>query len=93
MKTSRITRKDLERAVKALNEQTGHAVDAWRRVGDRNIANVGTYVVDGAYGGWKVCQIVSESGGEKEITSGYRPARETLAQLRAFSDGIAVGRA
>ena len=89
---TRITRKDLDRAVEALNVRTGNAVEAWRR-DDRSRANVGTYVVRGAYGGWKIAQIVSESGGERDVTTGYRPARETLELLYAYKAGLSAGRA
>jgi hypothetical protein len=47
----------------------------------------GCYVLDCAYGGYRLAQIVSETGGERNITPRYGAA-VTADLIRAYMDGI-----
>jgi hypothetical protein len=90
---NRITRKDLEQAVRVLNRlagqpesDTGWVPDDTRPNGSRAI--IGQYVLSGAYGGWRLEQIISEGGGIKAITQGFEPARVTYGLIVAYTDGM-----
>lgn len=82
----RVTIKDLQILVDQLNQITGH--DA-----GNNRTSVGTYVISGAYGGHKLDQIVSDSGGVRHITrTGYTTKRDLYYQISAYMDGVTAGR-
>jgi hypothetical protein len=49
---------------------------------------VGRYYAQGAYGGWKLVQIVNEGGGERAITAGYTTRRELYALIHAYREGM-----
>jgi hypothetical protein len=54
----------------------------------RNVATVGAYYLDGAYGGWALYRVVSESGGVEDVfRCGHRAKRELYLMLEAFLDG------
>ena len=69
-----ITMKNLEGALKRLNN------------GEESAYNkVGCYVLDGAYGGWKLAQIVNEQGGQSDIScGGFVSKRELWNQIQAI---------
>ena len=55
-------------------------------------ANVGTYYLAGAYGGYKVEKIVSETGAVSDpIRGGYMTKRELYNVLWAFINGMEEG--
>ncbi len=83
----RISKKDLETQVEILNEMTGHALKAWEKADDGMKANVGTYVLDWAYGGVRLSQITGESGGQRDIT-GRATKTETYWRIQAFRNGL-----
>jgi hypothetical protein len=83
----RINKKDLETQVEILNEMTGNALKAWERTGDGLRANIGTYVLDWAYGGVRLSQITGESGGQRDIT-GRATKAETYWRILAFRNGL-----
>ena len=86
---TRIKLADVRRRVNYLNDLTGHDSEAYTR--DENgkfRANVGTYVLDRAYGGNKLARIVSESGGEQNVTQGYVPLRQIYYEINAYISGI-----
>lgn len=77
----RITWKDLERAATRLNRAKGTPEHAY--IG--NVAQIGNYHIDGAYGGVKLVQIVSEGGGIRCISQGgYIPKRELYNQIHGM---------
>ena len=87
--TTRINQSDLEAVVNRINRATGNNLEAVTRGEDGKYTyNIGTYVLDGAYGGWKLQQIMSDGGGVTNITSGYIPKRELYYQMQAFLAGI-----
>ena len=94
----RITRKNLENLVNTLNKVTGHSTEAYSNnaehlsTGRPLTANIGTYVISGAYGGWALHQMDNESGGERDVLStGHIPARELFNLIHAYWRGMEVG--
>jgi hypothetical protein len=48
-------------------------------------ANVGAFVLDGAYGGWKLARICSDGGGQSDVSSGgFVTKRELYDQLHGM---------
>ena len=87
----RITIKHLRAAVDRLNDLFGYPRDAY--VAERDAqggltANAGTFTLDCAYGGYRLCQMCA-GGGERDIT-GRDTARNAYDQIRAFTDGAAA---
>lgn len=91
---TRYTQKDIDGALRGLNITAGFtAAEAdsplWYTDTDgERRAMVGRYYVQGAYGGWKLVQIVNEGGGERSITAGYSPRRELYALIHAYREGM-----
>jgi len=84
----RVTIKTLRELVDALNEQTGNPAKVWSTdENGNNKAHISAYVLDAAYGGYRLCQIVSAGGGERDLTP-RGTARECADQIRAFMAGI-----
>lgn len=56
--------------------------------GSRLTANVGRYVLDGAYGGWTVHRLMNIGGGvDTPVTYGHVPARELYGLIHAWLSG------
>lgn len=77
----RYTRHDAEMAFERLAKKLGKdsSEPVWTRVGDRNVARVGAWILDCnfVYGGFVIAEIVSEGGGESHPLGERRmPARE-----------------
>jgi hypothetical protein len=93
----RYTTKDIEGALRGLNITAGFtAAEAdsplwYTDTGGERRAMVGRYYVQGAYGGWKLVQIVNEGGGERSITAGYTTRRELHALIHAYREGMGAG--
>lgn len=90
---STITKANLEHLCNLINKATGNKLEAYSK--DENgkfRSNVGTYVLSGAYGGWKLEQIVSYGGGIRSITNGYISKRDLYYQMSAYLDGIEAGK-
>ncbi len=89
---SRTTIKTLRAQVAALNRACGMPEEAWVHAEDGRIcAVVGCYVLDCAYGGYRLAQIVGESGGERNVTD-RNGAAVTAELIRAYAAGIERGR-
>jgi len=87
--SNRITQKDLENLVERINKKTGHATEPYSSEGGKFTANIGTYLLDYAYGGVKLVQLVSEGGGITVISSGgYGTKRDLYNWLWAFLAGL-----
>ena len=81
----RITQANLEGSVKRLNAMTDSPEAPYKRINDRCVAQVGCFLLDGAYGGWKLARIVSESGGQTDISSGgFVSKRELYNQIHSL---------
>jgi len=79
--TQRVTQKQLENMVEAINTVKGYAIKPYTN----GRANIGTYYIDGAYGGVKLVQIESDTGGVRTISqNGYGTKRELLAFLHGM---------
>jgi|TARA_R100000482_G_C5042163_1_gene108840 hypothetical protein len=86
--SSRITKENLQNVLDRINQATGHKLEAWTQdETGRYRANVGTYVLDWAYGGVALSQLTNEGGGERDIT-GRGTKRETYYRMHAFLDGV-----
>ena len=86
--SSRITKQQLQNLLDRINQATGHTLEPWTQdETGRPRANVGTYVLDWAYGGVRLSQLTNESGGERDIT-GLGTKRETYCRMQGFLDGI-----
>ena len=89
--TQRTTINTLRTLVDNLNDYTGHPRNAWEPAmdgtGSRSIE--GCYVLDCAYGGYRLAQIVSAGGGERNITPRYGAAI-TADLIRAYMDGVRI---
>ena len=88
----RTSRKCIEAIVSRINEATRVEITEWRTIQEhgspRNVAPVGAYTLDCAYGGYSLHRYVSE-GGAVEAVIDYRVgAGEMERLLRAFLAGI-----
>ena len=82
----RTTKKTLRELVYTLNDMAGKT--AYQRLDNGSlVANIGVYVLDCAYGGYRLCQIVSKTAGERDITPRYG-ARVTADLIRAYMAGL-----
>ena len=88
--SDRITRRDLEGICRTLNKLVnglGPDQPVWIRQDGQNVATVGMFYIDGAYGGWALYRVLSTSGGISDVLGGHRPARELYGLMRAWLDG------
>lgn len=84
----RINKAHLENVLFHINDVTGNKPEAWTQNEEGKwSANVGTYVLDWAYGGVQLAQLTSEGGGERNIT-GRGSKRETYWRMQAFLMGL-----
>ena len=88
--SNRITITHLRRAIDALNTDCGMPTQVWTRQGNDNVAHVGCYVLDAAYGGYRLCQIVNPAGGERDITPRYGAAA-AYDLIHAYHKGLRAG--
>ena len=89
----RITEKMLQQMVKVLNNQAGTPQEPYTKGSDgKYTPNANCYHLDHAYGGVGLCQMCETGTGVRSIIGGHMPKRELYDRLRAFIDGIAVGK-
>ena len=89
--SDRITSTSLHAAIARLNDLFGYPRSAYAETRDDKgglVANAGTFTLDAAYGGYRLCQMC-QGGGERDIT-GRSTARETYDLIRAYTDGAAA---
>lgn len=79
MSRERITMKDLETLVRLINEETGSPTEGYKP---------NQYMLDGAYGGWKLVRKCADNAGIREITSGYVPKRDLYHRLQSILTGL-----
>ena len=90
--TDRISKAKLRQIVDALNVTLGQPTEAWTRQPDGTLkASPGVFVIDAAYGGYRLGRIVNESGGQADV-SDRGSARELYVYVRAMLAGINVER-
>jgi len=86
--TQRITKKTLHSRIDLLNDMFGYSREAWTKNADGQYrANPNTYVLDCAYGGYRLSQLCNTGGGERDI-SPRGTARETYDWINAFIAGV-----
>jgi hypothetical protein len=90
--SNRITNAQLENLVKRINEAKGYATEAYTRTEGRSKANINTYYIEGAYGGVKLVQIVTEGGGIRSISNSYGTKRHLYDFMQAYLAGIWEGK-
>ena len=89
----RITINQVESLVDQLNQIAGENPKPYDTTKTKNRANVGTYVLDGAYGGWQLARICNEYGAQSQpIGGGYDSKREIWEKIRAFIRGFEAAR-
>ena len=77
----RTTKIELIAAVRVLNHLVGANPVAHQP---------GSFVLQGAYGGWQL-QRIHPSGGNESVTTGYRSKRELLDLIHAYRAGLREG--
>ena len=87
---SRITRKMLESRVETINSILKVNQNPYTRLEDGQlIANIGTFYLSGAYGGFCVQRMANDSGGvSMPIWNGHIPARDAYERISAFIAGL-----
>ena len=85
----RVTRKDLDAIAARINRMTGNPAEPYRQEAGRITANVGSFHISSAYGGWALHQMVTEGGGVRDVLhSGHVPARELQGAMFAYIAGL-----
>lgn len=86
----RVTQRDLEAVCARVNRTFGESEAAYRRDdGGQWTAVVGSFTLDGAYGGWALYRITSEGGGCFDVLGiGHVPRRELRDAIFAFLRGV-----
>ena len=81
----RITISHLEGSIKRLNALTDSPETPYKTIKDEYVAQIGCFILDAAYGGWKLARIVNESGGQTDISSGgFVSKRELYNQIHSL---------
>jgi len=85
--TSRITKKQMEFALELLNNVMGYASEPYAKERDSSgrLVSQQCFVLDGAYGGWRVCLQCPE-GGQRDITP-RGSKRETYDHIQSLIKG------
>ena len=93
----RTSKKCLESLVTTINGITGVKVTEWRTIQEhgisRNVAPVGAYALDHAYGGYALHRYANEGGAVDAVIDLRCTAGQMEDLLRAFIKGISVGKA
>lgn len=86
-----ITLKMLESVVIRINTITNSPIEAYSKVNDKYIANIGNYHLRGAYGGYALHRMHNLSGGVSDVFQcGHVSKRELLNRLNAFINGYSA---
>ena len=80
----RINRAHLETVLNSINSTLGQRSKAW----ECDEADVGTYVLDYAYGGVRLAQITNPGGGARRAVTQRGTKRETYNAMQAFLAGV-----
>lgn len=84
----KVTKRDLNILLIRINTVTDNALEPWVMVKGKLKASVGTYLIDSAYGGYKLAQLTNEAGGQRDITYGFVSKTELYFQMQAFLAGL-----
>lgn len=91
MTTVRINKAQLERAIKALNATFGLPDEPYQKERDERgnlVANAGMFVLDKAYGGWRV-ERMSPGGGQNGVSQ-RGTAREAYDAIQMLMKGAEI---
>lgn len=87
--STRITRSFLEAKAATINSMRGAPAEPYRTVDGKAVANKGNYHISGAYGGYCLHRMCSESGGVSDVFScGHIPARQLAGLMSAYTAGL-----
>ena len=90
--TNRITVKHLRAKIDTLNDLIGFPREPYGRDEKGQLgASIGTFVLDQANGGYRLCQIVSNGGAERDLTL-RGTARETYEAISGVITGVRLAR-
>ena len=78
------TIKQIEELVQSLNIATGHELNPY----SNGKANIGTYVLAGAYGGHKLEQMCPGGGTRDLLNTGFTNNRDLYRAIYCFLEGI-----
>jgi len=89
---ARYTKKHLKVRIDRLNDLFGQSREAWTEQPDGTFkSNAGTFVLDCAYGGYRLSRICNDGGGERDLTP-RGTARETYDCCAGFEAGAIAWR-
>ena len=90
----RITQANLERLCSHVNKLLDRPATHWECDDDgRWRGQIGNFYIDGAYGGVALHEVVTESGGVRDVLStGHVPKRELYEKMHAWLSGIEYAR-
>jgi len=84
----RITKRQLQNRIDHLNVMLGRPTAPY----SNGKANIGTFYLSQAYGGYDLYEMANERGGVRDLfRCGHMPARELNNRIAAFMDGIMLG--
>lgn len=90
--SDRITRHQLEQLVVILNKRTGADPEPWTRDETGLHANIGTFYLDGAYGGVDLYQMCTDGGGVSDVLGcGHTTKRDLYNRIRGLLVGLDMG--
>jgi hypothetical protein len=91
----RVTRTRLQHLLDEVVKATARPAEPWRRVGGKNVANVGALHLDynECYGGWDCVEIQNTSGGEDSLIGNTFAGRGRLKahEMETFLIGVLWG--
>ena len=91
MAQQRITVKFLQAQCDRLNCMMGHKMEPYSKdeTTGRYVANIGTYYINQAYGGYCLHQITNAGGGvSSPLSTGHVSARELSGLISAYIAGL-----
>lgn len=83
--SNRITKEDLNGVVAMLNRDMGYDVDL-----SQGRFPEGTFIVQGAYGGWQLQRVLRGARGVVSYTCGYQTKRFVYDSIQMIRAGIAL---
>ncbi len=87
--SNQITKQFLQAQVDRLNRTMKMPLEPYTKAGDRYVANIGNYHLDGAYGGVALHRMGNESGGITDIfRCGHVSKRDLSDRISAMLAGI-----
>jgi hypothetical protein len=84
-----ITKDFLQSQVDTLNRVTNSPMTPYIKVGDKYEPQAKCYLLDGAYGGYKLSRMCDVGTGQHDVLNcGYLPKRELSNLIRSYLNGI-----